>query len=90
MLASRRFYWVLGRKRDQASAGSRAMRATSILLAVSLLATSVALLPGAEAAREPVGDCGSGAIVQFCPIPCLVPPCPVMVCIHQEPIMRCR
>ncbi len=65
------------------------MRFGILLIAASLLAASVTVLPGAEAAREPVGQCGSGALVQFCPIQCLVPPCPVLVCIDQEPIGRC-
>ncbi|MGB0653103.1 MAG: hypothetical protein ACPGQL_07860 [Thermoplasmatota archaeon] len=66
------------------------MRTASVLIAASLLLVSVAALPGVEAARDPVGDCGSGALVQVCPIPCLVPPCPVMVCIDHNAALYLR
>ncbi len=64
------------------------MRFGILLVAASLLAASAAV-PGAEAARDPVGGCGSGAIVQVCAAPCFNPPCPVEVCVDREPVSTC-
>ncbi len=65
------------------------MRFSTLLVAASLLAFSIAALPGAEAAREPVGSCGEDVIVEICAAPCINPPCPIYVCIHPRSSSEC-
>lgn len=52
-----------------------------VVVAVCLLA--FAMVPGTEAAPEPVGGCSSGATVEICSVQCIQPPCPVYVCINK-------
>ena len=57
------------------------MRVRVLLLAMALL-LFVSTVPTAEAAREPVGSCDSGAIVESCSVYCINPPCPQYVCVN--------
>lgn len=60
------------------------MRPASVALA-GLLALALVAVPGATAANEPVGGCGSDATVEVCQVVCITEPCdPPYVCINTR------